>query len=114
MTRQHSGYTQLKDDCNSSVRSDSSSTTTNSTPQLIAKPKITVQLRNIAATPLVTSPTRANVLESLVPLSVSDVMPRIIIPPKDPSHTSPKASPTTEAKKEGEVEGEQQQQKAKN
>ncbi|KAF8930395.1 hypothetical protein BGZ47_000567 [Haplosporangium gracile] len=114
MTRQHSGYTQLTDDCSSSIHSDSSSTTTNSTSQLVTKPKITVQLRNIAVTPLVTSPTRANVLESLAPLSVSNVMPRIIIPPKDPSPTSPKASPTTEAKEQDEVEDEQQQQKAKN
>ena len=106
MTRQHSGYTQLSGDCSSSIHSTTSSS------ELILKPKITIQLRNIAATPAITSPTRANVLESLVPLSVSNAMPRIIIPLKDPSPTSSKASPftgtTTGAKKEG--EGEQQQQ----
>ncbi|KAG9068900.1 hypothetical protein KI688_011191 [Linnemannia hyalina] len=109
MTRQYSGYTQLSDDCSSSIHSSTSAST------LIPKPKITIQLRNIAATPAVTSPTRANVLESLVPLSVSNIMPRIITPPKDLSSDSTKASSfssaTTGAKKEGEGE---QQQKAKN
>ncbi|KAF9117248.1 hypothetical protein BGX30_005659 [Mortierella sp. GBA39] len=109
MTRQHSGYTQLSDDCSSSIHSSTSAS------KLIPKPKITIQLRNIAVTPTITTPTRANVLESLAPLSVSNIMPRIITPPKDLSSGSTEAfsfpGTTTGAKKEGEGE---QQQKAKN
>ncbi|KAF9905873.1 hypothetical protein EC991_001195 [Linnemannia zychae] len=76
MTYQHSGYTQLMDD-SSSIHSLSTSSSSSSQPQ----PRV-VLLRNLAATPVITSPTRANVLESLVPLSVGNVMPRIITPPK--------------------------------
>ncbi|KAG0272564.1 hypothetical protein BGZ95_011684, partial [Linnemannia exigua] len=51
------------------------------------QPRVVI-LRNIAATPLTTFPTRASVLESLVPLSVSNVMPRIITPPRDTTATA--------------------------
>lgn len=112
MSHQHSGYTQLSDDCSSSIDSSTSSS------ELLPKPKITIQLRNIAATPAITSPTRAKVLESLMPLSVNNIMPRIITPPKGFPLTSPEApsftGTGTGAKKESEGEQQQQQQNAKN
>ncbi|KAG0275315.1 hypothetical protein BGZ96_003849 [Linnemannia gamsii] len=124
MTRQHSGYSQLLDDCSSSICSttscssssplisqpNTSPTSPTSTPSATNKPKVTVQIRNIAVTPLLTSPTRANVLESLVPLSVNNVMPRIIISPKNSVSTSPTSPVVTGAKDEGE----QGQKNAKN
>ncbi|KAG0368973.1 hypothetical protein BGX24_002599, partial [Mortierella sp. AD032] len=84
MARQHGSYTQLMDDCTSSGSSSihSSSTSSTTSPSYSQPQPRVVILSNIAATPLTTSPTRASVLESLVPLSVSNVMPRIIISPK--------------------------------
>ncbi|KAF9123068.1 hypothetical protein BGW39_009294 [Mortierella sp. 14UC] len=100
MARQHSGYTQLMDDCSSSTHS---STPTSSSASSQPQPRV-VLLRNIATAPVITSPTRANVLESLVPLSVDNVMPRIIISPKDTATaTAAAGSGATEEKKEQSV-----------
>ncbi|KAG0282596.1 hypothetical protein BGZ97_008926 [Linnemannia gamsii] len=119
MTRQHSNYSQLLDDCSSSIYSTCSNSSssplisqpnTSTSTTATNKPKVTIQLRNIAMTPLLTTPTRANVLESLVPLSVSNVMPRIITSPRDSVLTSP----TTTGAPGAMDEGKEGQKSAKN
>ncbi|KAF9080167.1 hypothetical protein BGX23_002552 [Mortierella sp. AD031] len=75
MARQHGGYTRLTDDdCSSTTSGSSNASIRSSAPP---QPRVVI-LRNIAATPAVTSPTRANVLESLVPLSAGNAMRSII------------------------------------
>ncbi|KAF9920326.1 hypothetical protein FBU30_009863 [Linnemannia zychae] len=96
MTYQHGRYTLLKDDSSSIFSSSSDISSLSSSTE--SKPRI-LTLRNVAATPPVTSPTRANVLESLVPLSVNNIMPHITFPHKEThSEVSIASSETTATK----------------